>query len=145
MTEPLRMVLVERDKLDAAWPRVAPLLARALERSEGELDLAQLRLLAVLGRVEIIAALRENDAVKAAWAVEYIDFPNYRVANIVAIGGREVFAHPEAWQQFKAWLKSERGCSKVQGYCPASVARLWLGPWSNLGMHEAYRVVRADL
>ncbi|CAB3928428.1 hypothetical protein [Achromobacter deleyi] len=126
-------------QLDRVWPDVAPLLAAALAKGEGELDLSQLRMLITSRHAELVL-VRAGDDLVGAIAIEFIQYPNYRVANFIATGGRRLFACESDVSQLKTWLK-DRGASKIQGYCPPAVARLW----ARLGFHVAYQVVRCDL
>ncbi|OMG85392.1 hypothetical protein [Achromobacter xylosoxidans] len=126
-------------RLDRVWPDVAPLLSAALEKGEGELDLSQLRMLITARQADLVL-VHEGDSLVGALAIEFIQYPNYRVASFIATGGRRLFAREGDVAQLKMWLK-DRGASKIQGYCPPSVARLW----GRLGFHVAYQVVRCDL
>lgn len=126
-------------RLDTVWPEVAPMLNAALSKGEGELDLSQLRLLITARQAELVLVV-EDGALVGAIAIEFMQYPNYRVANFIATGGRRLFARAGDVDQLKAWLK-ERGATKIQGYCPPAVARLWC----RLGFHVAYQVVRCDI
>lgn len=126
-------------RLDTVWPEVAPMLNAALSKGEGELDLSQLRLLITARQAELVLVVDEG-ALVGAIAIEFMQYPNYRVANFIATGGRRLFARAGDVDQLKAWLK-ERGATKIQGYCPPAVARLWC----RLGFHVAYQVVRCDI
>lgn len=126
-------------RLDTVWTEVAPLLGAALTKGEGELDLSQLRMLITARQADLVLVL-DGDALVGAIAIEFIQYPNYRVANFIATGGRRLFARESDVSELKAWLK-ERGASKIQGYCPPAVARLWC----RLGFHVAYQVVRCDI
>lgn len=126
-------------RLDAVWPDVGPLLGAALTKGDGELDLSQLRML-IAGRQADLVLVQEDSAIVGAIAIEFIQYPNYRVANFIATGGRRLFACESDVAQLKTWLK-DRGASKIQGFCPPAVARLW----GRLGFHVAYQVVRCDL
>lgn len=115
------------------------MLAAALTKGEGELDLSQLRMM-ITGRQADLVLVVDDGALLGAIAIEYVQYPNYRVANFIATGGRRLFARESDVSQLKIWLR-ERGVSKIQGYCPPAVARLW----RRLGFHMAYQVVRCDL
>ncbi|RSE91220.1 hypothetical protein [Achromobacter aegrifaciens] len=134
-----RLTYFDPARLDAIWPEVAPLLGAALSKGEGELDLSQLRMLITARQADLVLVL-DGDALVGALAIEFIQYPNCRVANFIATGGRRLFARESDVSELKAWLK-ERGASKIQGYCPPAVARLWC----RLGFHVAYQVVRCDI
>lgn len=133
------LVHFDAARLDLVWPEVSALLGAALEKGEGELDLSQLRMLIATRQADLVI-VQDGGQVVGAIAIEFIQYPNYRVANFIATGGRRLFARDSDLEQLKTWLKS-RGASKIQGYCPPAVARLW----GRLGFHVAYQVVRCDL
>lgn len=134
-----RLMHFDATRLDTVWPEVSQLLGAALEKGEGELDLSQLRMLIAARQADLVLVL-DGNALVGAIAIEFIQYPNYRVANFIATGGRRLFARESDVSELKAWLK-ERGASKIQGYCPPAVARLWC----RLGFHVAYQVVRCDI
>ncbi len=132
--------IVQVHAIRARWGEVSPMLAAALETGRGELDIDQLGLLLIQGRAKLLVACDEMGAVHGALAVEFIDYPNYRVGHVIAIGGRGLVESAEAWQQVKDWLKRE-GCACVQGFAKDSIARLW----RRRGMKTVYQVVRDEL
>lgn len=124
---------VQPYELDRVWDDVVPLLNRALQRCDGELDASQLRLLCVQGAALLFVA-RDGCAV-----VEMIRYPNYQVAHVVAIGGKFI-GDREHYEAFKELLR-QGGASKVQGWTTGGVTRLW----KRLGLRETYTVMRDDL
>lgn len=117
---------------------VRRLLDLALSHCEGELSAADVLDLVGQQRAFLLGVI-EHGALKAAGAVEIIEYPRYRVANIIAVGGSGVFLRRDELQWLKTLVK-DMGCAKLQTYCRGSVAR-WL---ARLGMHESYRVMRLD-
>lgn len=134
-----RIVHFDVRQLDVIWLEVMPLLGPALDCGEGELDIAQLRLLLVSRKAELLLAMSDN-AVAGAAVVEFVQYPNYMVGSFIAIGGKGLFASDADADQVKHWLKN-MGASRMQGYCPDSVARLW----ARRGGRKAYNVMRWDL
>jgi hypothetical protein len=125
--------------LDACWPVVGGFLAAALAHSEGELTAADVREMVEAGRAFVLVVV-EGGEIIAAGAVEISEYPRYKVATIIAVGGKRVFLRRSELD----WLRMvarDMGCAKVQTYCRPSMARLL----EKLGMREAYRVMRCDL
>ena len=125
--------------LDACWPTIRPLLDGALAHSEGEITAEHVREM-VAGGNAFVLVIVEGGEILAAGAVEIAKYPRYKVANIIAVGGRRVFLRREEL----GWLRMvarDMGCAKVQTYCRPSMARLL----ERLGMREGYRVMRCDL
>lgn len=108
--------------------------------SEGEIDLSQIRQSIVLGNCELLACFDINSLVIGALVIQFINFANFRVANVLSIGGTRIIESESHWVDIKRWLK-QRGASKVQGLCQPAQARLW----RRLGFTQRYAVVRAEL
>lgn len=128
------------ESIDFAWPEVRTLLASALAHCDGEITVDQLRVLIVRGEAHLFVAHR-NDQLVGACAVELVRYPNFTAANVIAIGGRRLMADARMFSELRAELR-RLGASKVQGWCPDSVARLWR---ERLGMRAAYTLMRGEL
>jgi hypothetical protein len=131
---------IKADKLDALWPQCSGFIQAGLALGEGEIDLSQVRQLIVLGNAELIAGYSHDNAVLGAMVIQFINFANFRVANVLSIGGSSIVASSVHWAQIKTWLK-QSGASKVQGFCKPAQARLW----RRIGFTQRYAVVRAEL
>lgn len=131
---------VQRSAVAARWDEVAPFFSAALATGWDELNVEQLYGLLIDGAAILIVARDAAGAVHGALAIEFMNYPNYRVGHVIAIGGRGLVDNAEGWQQVKEWLKRE-GCRYVQGFASESVARLW----RRRGMKTVYQVVRDEL
>lgn len=125
--------------IDAMWPTVGALIDKALAHSEGELSADDIRAMVKAGTAFVLVIVRGGE-ILAAGAVEIAQYPRFRVANIIAVGGEHVFLR-RSELDWVCKVARDMGCEKIQTYCRPSMARL-LG---KLGMREAYRVMRADL
>ena len=104
------------------WDLVKPFLEKGLVRSGGEYTAEQLKVFLVTGMQRLVVAV-EDDVIKGAASIEFINYPNERVAFVTAVGGR-MLATKEVWEQFEAWCK-QNGATMVRGAAFESVARLW--------------------
>lgn len=141
MTHPIHKVeAIRADRLDAIWPKCTQFIEAGLALSEGEINLSQIRQSIVLGNFELLACLDFNGSVVGALVIQFINFANFRVANVLSIGGTRIVESESHWVEIKRWLK-QRGASKVQGFCQPAQARLW----RRMGFTQRYAVVRAEL
>ena len=113
---------VEPKYLHVVWNDVAPMLEKALEHSGGEYNLDQLKVFLVQGHQSLLIASTEKGITGAA-TIEFINYPNERVAFITAVGGKMI-SNKENWEQFAAWAK-QQGATMFRGSAFESVARLW--------------------
>jgi hypothetical protein len=119
----MKVQQVEPKYLHYVWDGAAPYLEKALEHSAGEYNLDQLKVFLVQGKQALLIATDETNGIKGAAAIEFIDYPNDRIAFITAIGGKMI-ANQNGWQQLEDWLRFN-GATAVRGAAYESVARLW--------------------
>ena len=116
------------------WPMVEGFLSSALEYSQGDYTLEQVKSLVAMGNWTLVVAVDDN-GVQGAATVDFFNRPNNRVAFITAIGGRLVSSENSV-EQLKELLGSF-GATCIEGAARESIARLW----SRYGFEEKYRIV----
>lgn len=105
------------------WEEVAKYLQPALELSGvEEFTLDQLKVYILNGNWTLFVVV-EEDKLCGAVVVAFSNYPNHRVAFVVAIGGKFI-SSKETFEKFKVALKN-MGATKIQGGARESVARLW--------------------
>lgn len=117
----LDVLYVEPEFIQQVWPDVEGFIADALKHSGGEYTAEQLKVLVV--RKEQSLLIGVNDGIKGAATVQFIDYPNHRVAFVTAIGGK-LISNAENFQQLINFCKAN-GATKIQGAARESVERLW--------------------
>lgn len=122
--------------LDAVWPKVEGLLSDAIKKANGEVTIEQLRLLVLRGDSHLVV-WHENDEVVSAGTVEFINYPNYRVAYCSFLSGKYT---EESFEALKAWCR-DLGATKIQCWGDDAVARLY----ARYGMEKKYNLLRLDL
>lgn len=133
---------LSKEHLDKFWNQIEPLLEEGLLFCEDELNISQLRLLITQGAVHTIIGIdSENGNVKGALVFEIVNYPNYRVMNIISYGGYNLFADEYEMEQLKNILRGN-GISKIQGWCKPAQARLFK---SQFGFETPYQMVRLDI
>ena len=117
----LDLKIVPTTHIQQSWDDVEQLLASAMEHSAGEYDINQLKVMLTKGTQTLLVGVNSENKIKCALTIEWINYPNDRVAFITAIGGRTC---KNSWNQFIEWVKINGG-TKIQGAAYESVARLW--------------------
>jgi hypothetical protein len=136
----IKIKLVDFAELAAYWDICEPLIAVGLAPSDGESNAQHVYLELQAQRAHLIVGLNEMLSVVFALVVQFVPYPNYKVAHVYSIGGRGVIENAVHWASIKAWMK-QHGAAKVQGVCKPSQARLW----QKLGFTDTYHMVRQDL
>ena len=124
-------------ELDAVWPVASGMIKSALDTGQGEMNEHQARYAIAKGLADLFIC-ENNGKITGAVLVEFQNYPNYRLANVIATGGRDLV---KEWDSFKGLLRLA-GASYVEGHCHDSVARLWE---SKLKMKKVYTIMRGDL
>lgn len=117
----LNLRIVPVTHMQQVWSEVSPLLASAMVHSAGEYDLNQLKVMLVEGRQTLLVLVDEDDKIQTAFTIEWINYPNHRIAFMTSIGGK---TDVNAFNQFKDWVKAHGG-TKIQGAAFEAVAKLW--------------------
>ena len=131
--------IISAADLDLTWPKISHMIAAGLACGEGELTTEQVRLLIVQGRVCLLVSRNENRVV-AALAGEILGYPNYRVLNIISMGGDHLGLDLEDVRQLVEICKALK-VSKLQGFTHPKLTELL----KQRGFHKAYDLVRLDI
>ena len=117
----MKLYVVPTNQVQRFWYLAEPLLQKALVKGNNEFTADQLKLLVTQGQQQLLLVMKE-DKCYVAVTVQFINYPNDRVAYITYIGGKNTKA---GFEQFKQWAK-EQGCTAIQGSTKyESIARLW--------------------
>lgn len=121
------------------WPKVERYLARAMDYCAGEYTLDQVKVRLVDGTQHLLVAA-DGDEIRGACVIVFENYPNARIAFVVAIGGR-LIANQDLYAQLEHWCRAN-GCTKIRGAAHESVARLWK---QRFDYKEVYRIVERAL
>jgi hypothetical protein len=134
----MKLYIVPTIQVQRFWHLAEPLLQKALDKGNGEFTAEQLKLLVTQGQQQLLLVMKE-DKCYVALTVQFINYPNDRVAYITYIGGKNT---KEGMEQFKQWAKLQ-GCTKVQGSTKfESITKLWNRLY---GFNKKYVLMELDL
>lgn len=121
-----------------SWPLVEKHLKRALEYAGDDYTIDQVKVYVSSGQWLLIGFLDENE-IKGALTVSFVNYPNKRVAFITLIGGK-LIANQDTYKQLSNICKAH-GATKIQGAGRPAIVRLW----RKLGFKERYAIVENNL
>ena len=117
----MKLYVVPTNQVQRFWHLAEPLLQKALDKGNGEFTADQLKLLVTQGQQQLLLVMKD-EICYVALTVQFINYPNDRVAYITYIGGKNTKA---GFEQFKMWAK-QQGCTKIQGSTKyKSIEKLW--------------------
>lgn len=135
-----RLEIVPAQFVYHVWDRVEPFLSKGLARAGGEYNTDQLKVYLVQGEQTLCIFIDDEGTIHGALTVKFINYPNNRIAYVVALGGKAI-AERYLWDQFETWMRTQ-GATKMRGAAFESVARLWR---KQFGVQTRYLVVEKDL
>jgi hypothetical protein len=130
---------VSSQYIHQVWPDVVEFIKDALQYGAGEYNADQMKVMILRGEQILLVAVEEN-TIKGAATVQFIDYPNYRVAYVTSIGGRLVTSK-DMFNELADWCKFN-GASKIQGAARESIERLWKRLFK---FERRYVIVEKDL
>jgi hypothetical protein len=122
------------------WDKVEPYIIEALKKSSGEYNADQLKVLVTQGQQIMLVAVSETDGIHGVCTLEFVNYPNDRIAYVTCFGGVDV-ANSTIWSQFEAWMK-DSGATKFRAATFESAARLYNRAF---GTTSKYILVEKDL
>ena len=134
----LKFYTVETHRVQQIWHEVEPMLAKAMAHSGGEYSLEQLKVMLTQGKQVLCVCAEDDLSIKCALTIEWINYPNDRVAFITAIGGK---TEKSTFEQFENWVRTSGG-TKIQGAAFEAVARLWKRAY---GFENRYIIVEKQV
>lgn len=134
----LKFYVVPVSHIVQTWSKVEIMLDRAMSHSGGEYNLEQLKVLLSRGLQTLCVGCDEDMNIKCAMTIEWINYPNDRVAFITAIGGK---TDKQGFGEFENWVRANGG-TKIQGAAFEAVARLWKRAY---GFENRYIIVEKQV
>lgn len=121
----LKVQHVDPAYIHQVWPTVEPFLLPVFEKSaiSKYYNIDNLKDYIIRGEQMLLVGLNEEGVIQGVASVQWLNYPNARIAYITAIGGKLITSR-ENHQELVNWVRAMGG-TKIQGYARESVARLW--------------------
>jgi len=120
----LKVQIVPTQLVNQMWGAVEGFIKSAEEKFGGaEYTTDQIKVYLVEGIWMLIVAVDENKQIHGAATVNFINYPNDRVAFVTSIGGKLVTT-PDTFAEMSEIFKAN-GATKIQGVAKEAIARLW--------------------
>ena len=135
----LKIQEVALEHVNLVWDHIERYIEEALGYSCGDYCARDARVLTTNGTWNIIVASDDTGKIHGAAVVSYFNRPEYRVAFVIAIGGK-LIANRAAVRQFEEILRA-RGATYLEGAGRDSIVRLWF----RYGLEKKYTVIGKEL
>lgn len=126
-------------QLPTVWPEAAPLLQKFIDIEPDFITIEQLEYSIRTGKMFLLVWNEPDEGITGAAAVEFIDYPQYRVGHGAVLGGKNV-VKPHVLKELLAWMKSN-GATVAQCWCRDELVPMY----KKMGMEETHHVMRMKL
>jgi hypothetical protein len=104
------------------WDHVERYIDNAMFHSGGEISSEHIKQYLVQGSQTLLIAVDENNIIHGCTVIEWNNYPNERIAFVIAIGGRMII-NKELWHQLERWA-IDNGATMIRGAVRPSMMRL---------------------
>lgn len=112
--------------INQTWPLVENYIRESTEKGENKsaqcYNVDHIRMYVASGQWVLLVATDENNAVKGAMTLSFINYPMHRVAFVTATGGKNVL-NKDTFNQLKTIAK-QYGATKIQAMARPAMIKL---------------------
>jgi hypothetical protein len=133
------LLYVPSHQLPTVWDKAAPLLQKSIDVEPDFITIEQVEFAIRTGKMFLLVWNEPDEGITGAAAVEFIDYPRYRVGHGTLLGGKNV-VKPHVLKELVAWMKSN-GATVAQCWCRDELVPMY----KKMGMEETHHVMRMKL
>lgn len=126
---------VSSERIESIWPKVEPLLQKAIDRGHGEHEAGDI--LGFLLSRDMQLWIAADEEIRAAMVTQIINYPRLSVCQVIYLGGEGLKFWKSAKPLIEAWAKSQ-GCQELRAYGRRGWCRVF-------GMEDIYTVASRRL
>jgi hypothetical protein len=126
-------------QLPEVWDKAAPHLQKCVDIDPEFMTIEQVEYAIRTGKMHLLIWDEPGEGITGAAAVEFIDYPRYRVGHGTLLGGKNV-VKPHVLKELVAWMKSN-GATVAQCWCRDELVPMY----KKMGMEETHHVMRMKL
>lgn len=127
------------NQLPTVWGIAAPLLQKSIDTEPDFITIEQVEYALRVGKMFLLVWEEPEEGITGAAAVEFIDYPRYRVGHGTLLGGKGV-VKSHVLQELVAWMKAN-GATVAQCWCRNELVPMY----KKMGMEETHHVMRMKL
>lgn len=130
---------VPPNQLPMVWEKAAPLLQKSIDVEPDFMTIEQVEYAIRTGKMHLLVWDEPDEGITGAAAVEFIDYPRYRVGHGTLLGGKNV-VKPHVLKELVAWMKAN-GATVAQCWCRDELVPMY----KKMGMEETHHVMRMKI
>ena len=125
--------------LSTVWPKVAPMLQRAIDLDPNEITIEQVEYFVRVGRTYLLVWEEPDEGITGAVTVDFIDYPRERVAHVNLMGGKSI-VRDYVFKEAQDWMRS-LGATRAQCWAKGTLVQMY----EKMGMENTHQVMRIKL
>jgi hypothetical protein len=126
-------------QLPTVWEKAAPLLQKSIDIEPDFITIEQVEYAIRVGKMFLLVWEEPEEGITGAAAVEFIDYPRYRVGHGALLGGKNI-VKPHVLKELMAWMKAN-GATVAQCWCRDELVPMY----KKMGMEETHHVMRMKI
>jgi hypothetical protein len=126
-------------QLPVVWDIAAPLLQKSIDIEPDFMTIEQVEYAIRTGKMSLLVWDEPDEGITGAAAVEFIDYPRYRVGHGTLLGGKSV-VKPHVLAELVAWMKAN-GATVAQCWCRNELVPMY----EKMGMEQTHHVMRMKI
>jgi hypothetical protein len=126
-------------QLPTVWDKAAPLLQKSIDTEPDFITIEQVEYAMRTGKMFLLVWDEPDEGITGAAAVEFIDYPRYRVGHGTVLGGKSV-VKPYVLAELVAWMKAN-GATVAQCWCRNELVPMY----EKMGMEQTHHVMRMKI
>jgi hypothetical protein len=126
-------------QLPTVWDKAAPLLQKSIDIEPDFITIEQVEYAMRTGKMFLLVWDEPDEGITGAAAVEFIDYPRYRVGHGALLGGKSV-VKPHVLAELVAWMKAN-GATVAQCWCRNELVPMY----EKMGMEQTHHVMRMKI
>lgn len=130
---------VHPSHLPVVWDKAAPLLQKCIDIDPDFMTIEQVEYAIRVGKMFLLVWEEPEEGITGAAAVEFIDYPRYRVGHGTLLGGKNV-VKPHVLKELVAWMKAN-GATVAQCWCRDKLVPMY----EKMGMERTHHVMRMKI
>lgn len=130
---------IPSNQLPLVWDKAAPLLQKSIDTEPDFITIEQVEYAMRTGKLFLLVWDEPDEGITGAAAVEFIDYPRYRVGHGTLLGGKSV-VKPHVLAELVAWMKAN-GATVAQCWCRNELVPMY----EKMGMEQTHHVMRMKI
>ena len=136
----IKIVAIESNQIETAWPRVKGHIQAALDKAKGELSIETIKD-RLLNKTSMLLVAADGIVILASIVCELVETESGRVCHIIAAGGKHADTWLDEWYNQIVPIAKDQGCVRIS----LNGRKGWEKKLKKYGFNHAYTTLHREL